>query len=376
MIRANSIRLRLVPLAAVIAAGLSGCSSEREPAPTAPETVRNISVLPVQRADSPDLLEAVGTIRAAETSQLASQTTGNIVEIRVHEGDRVQRGQVLAILDDTQLQAAVDRSAAAESAAQQEVAASDSELVLAQSTLARYQTLYDKKSVSPQEFDEIRARYQAAFAHRDMARAGQAQAKAALAQARTSFSHTRILAPFDGLITEKKADPGMLASPGLPLFTIEGLGHYRLEATVNESDLRYVRIGEQVPVAVDALENAQQRGRVVQIVPAADSASRSFLVKIEVPANAGLRSGLFGRAQFSRGQRSSLLIPQTAVVERGQLQGVYVLDQNRIASLRYLSLGKSAGPSVEVLAGLQEGERLVAKPGDLDLNGKRIEAQQ
>jgi RND family efflux transporter MFP subunit len=338
--------------------------------------VRNISVLPVQRADSPDLLEAVGTIRAAETSQLASQTTGNIVEIRVHEGDRVQRGQVLAILDDTQLQAAVDRSAAAESAAQQEVAASDSELVLAQSTLARYQTLYDKKSVSPQEFDEIRARYQAAFAHRDMARAGQAQAKAALAQARTSFSHTRILAPFDGLITEKKADPGMLASPGLPLFTIEGLGHYRLEATVNESDLRYVRIGEQVPVAVDALENAQQRGRVVQIVPAADSASRSFLVKIEVPANAGLRSGLFGRAQFSRGQRSSLLIPQTAVVERGQLQGVYVLDQNRIASLRYLTLGKSAGPSVEVLAGLQEGERLVAKPGDLDLNGKRIEAQQ
>jgi RND family efflux transporter MFP subunit len=256
------------------------------------------------------------------------------------------------------------------------VAASDSELVLAQSTLARYQTLYDKKSVSPQEFDEIRARYQAAFAHRDMARAGQAQAKAALAQARTSFSHTRILAPFDGLITEKKADPGMLASPGLPLFTIEGLGHYRLEATVNESDLRYVRIGEQVPVAVDALENAQQRGRVVQIVPAADSASRSFLVKIEVPANAGLRSGLFGRAQFSRGQRSSLLIPQTAVVERGQLQGVYVLDQNRIASLRYLTLGKSAGPSVEVLAGLQEGERLVAKPGELDLNGKRIEAQQ
>jgi RND family efflux transporter MFP subunit len=321
-------------------------------------------------------LEAVGTIRAAETSQLASQTTGNIVEIRVHEGDRVQRGQVLAILDDTQLQAAVDRATAAESAAQQEVSASDSELVLAQSTLSRYQTLYDRKSVSPQEFDEIKARYQAAFAHRDMARAGQAQAKAALAQARTSFSHTRILAPFDGLITEKKADPGTLASPGLPLFIIEGLGHYRLEATVNESDVRYVRIGEQVPVTVDALENAQRRGRVVQIVPAADSASRSFLVKIEVPANVGLRSGLFGRAQFSRGQRSSLLIPKTAVVERGQLQGVYVLDQNRIASLRYLTLGKPAGPTVEVLAGLQAGERLVAKPGELDLNGKRIEAQQ
>jgi multidrug efflux pump subunit AcrA (membrane-fusion protein) len=124
------------------------------------------------------------------------------------------------------------------------------------------------------------------------------------------------------------------------------------------------------------LETQQQRGKVVQIVPAADSGSRSFLVKIELPADTRLRSGLFGRAEFSRGNRSSLLIPQTAVVERGQLQGVYVLGQDRIANLRYVTLGKSAGSVVEVLAGLQEGERLVAKPGERDLGGKRIEVQQ
>lgn len=374
MIRANFILLRLVPLAAVMAGGFSGCSSKRTAQPPVPETLRRVSVFPVQRADSPDLLEAVGTIRAAQTSQLASQTMGNIVELRVHEGDRVQRGQVLAIIDDAQPRAAVDSATAGESAAQQEVAASDSDLVLAQSTLTRYQALYDRKSVSPQEFDEVKARYQAALAHRDMTRAGQAQAKAALAQAHTSLSYTRILAPFDGVITEKKADPGMFASPGLPVFTIEGLGRYRLEAAVNENDLRYVRMGEQIPVVVDALETPQ-KGKVVQIVPAADTASRSFLVKIELPADTKLRSGLFARAQFSRGNRPSLLIPQTAVVERGQLQGVYVLDQNRIASLRYVTLGKAAGSVVEVLAGLQEGERLVAKPGELDLNGKRIEAQ-
>ena len=375
MIRTNSNFLSLVALAVFVAAGFSGCSRDRPAHPAVAETVRSVSVLPVQRADSPDLLEAVGTIRAAQTSQLASQTMGNIVELRAHEGDRVQRGQVLAIIDDAQPRAAVDRATAAESAARQEVLASDSDLALAQSTLARYQTLYDRKSVSPQEFDEVKARYQAALAHRDMTRAGQAQAEAALEQARTSFSYTRILAPFDGVIIEKKADPGMLASPGLPLFTIEGLGHYRLEATVNESDLRYVRMGEQVPVIVDALETAQ-KGKVVQIVPAADSGSRSFLVKIDLPADTRLRSGLFGRAEFSRGNRSSLLIPQTAVVERGQLQGVYVLDQDRIANLRYVTLGKPAGSVVEVLAGLQEGERLVAKPGERDLGGKRIEVQQ
>src|SRR6266700_3724825 len=126
MIRANSILLRLVLLAAAIAGGLSGCSDERTAQPPVPETVRSVSVLPVQRSNSPDLLEAVGTIRAAQTSQLACQTMGNIVELRVHEGDRVQRGQVLAIIDDAQPRTAVDRATAGENAAQQEVAASDS----------------------------------------------------------------------------------------------------------------------------------------------------------------------------------------------------------------------------------------------------------
>jgi len=324
----------------------------------------------------PDVLEAVGTVRAAQTSQLASQITGNLAEVRTQEGDRVQRGQILAVIDDAQLRTGVDHAAAAEIAARQEVTASTSDLALAESTLKRYQNLYDKKSVSPQEFDEVKARYQAALAHRDITSANQDQAKAALGQAHTSLSYTRIQAPFDGVITEKRADPGTLAAPGLPIFTIEGLGHYRLEASLNEGDLRFVRTGEVVAVVVDALETTKLKGRVAQIMPAADPGSRSFLVKIELPADARLRTGQFGRAQFSRGQRSSLLIPQTAVVERGQLQGVYVLDQNKIASLRYVTLGKSAGAAVEVLAGLQEREDLVAKPGDLDLNGKRIEAQQ
>jgi len=375
MTRNNLIFSRLIPLAVVLSGGLSGCFNERQLTPTAPETIRNVAVQSVQRADVPDLLESAGTVRAMETTQLASQMMGNIVELRVHEGDRVQRGQVLAVIDDAQPRAAVERAISAVSAAEQEVAASDSDLTLAQSTLNRYQNLYDKKSVSPQEFDEVKARYQAALARRDGTRAGQAQAQAALALAHTSFSYTRVLAPFDGVVTERKADPGTLASPGVPLFTVEGLGRYRLEATVNENDLRYVRMGEQVTVVVDVLENAELKGKVVQIVPAVDPGSRSFLVKIELPADVRLRSGLFGRAQFSRGERSSLLIPQSAVVERGQLQGVYVLDLNGIASLRYVTLGKKSGTQAEVLAGLQESERLVTKPGDLDLNGKRIEAQ-
>jgi len=373
----TSMRLILAGAGTLVLGVLTfvGCSNEHESVSAAPETVSNVSTVSAQSANIPDVVEAVGTLRAAETSQLAAQMMGNIVEIRAREGERVQRGQILAVIDEAQPRAALDRATAADLAAQQEITASESDFALAEATFNRYQTLFEKKSVSPQEFDEIKARYQAAQARREMARAGQAQAKAALQQARTALSYTHIVAPFDGLVTEKKADVGTLASPGMPIFTIEDLRRYRLEVTVNETDLRYVRQGQQTSVSIDALGDRELKGRVVEIVPAADPASRSFLVKVELPSDPSLRSGLFGCAQFGRGERTALLIPRTAVVERGQLQGIYVLDQNRVAGLRYITLGKTSAAQVEVLAGLQAGETLIADPDNRELSGKKIESR-
>jgi len=351
---------------------LAGCTNERRAATIPPETLSNVSVIAVQTTTVPDWLEAVGTVRATQTSQVSSQVMGNILEIRAHEGDRVQSGQVLAILDDSQSRSGTDQAASALNAAEKEVSAADSDFVLAEATLKRYQQLYEKKSVSPQEFDEIKARYQSAEARRDMGRARQAQANAGLTQARTLLGYTLIHAPFGGVVTEKKADAGTLASPGMPIFTIEDTRSYRLEVTVDESELRFVRIGQVSQVTIDALGNVQLPGKVVQIVPAADPASRSFLVKVEMPTDAHLRSGLFGRARFPRGERPTLVVPRSSLVERGQLQGVYVLDANQIAGLRYVTLGKSAGEQIEVLSGLQGGEKLVAVAGDRDLSGKRI----
>ncbi len=364
------------PLAVLLvaAAALAGCSSEQKTVSAAPETVSNVSVLAVHAGNVPDILEAVGTVRAAQTSLIAAQMMGNIVETRVHEGDRVRRGQVLALIDDAQPRANLDRATAAELASGKEIAAADSEFALAEATYTRYQTLLERKSVSPQEFDEVKARYEGAQARRDMARAGQSQAKAALDQARTAAGYSRVLAPFDGVVTEKKADVGTLAAPGMPLFTVEDVRRYRLEATVNESDLRFVRAGQEVPVLVDALGDKESSGRVVEIVPAADPASRSFLVKVELPSDAALRSGLFGRAAFNRGDHKALQIPQASIVDRGQLQGVYVLDANRIANLRYITAGKPSAQQVEVLAGLQDGETIVADPSGRDLAGKKIES--
>ena len=352
-----------------------GCSNERQSVNSVPETVSNVSLVSAQSASIADVVEAVGTLRAAETSQLAAQMMGNIVEVRAREGDHVQRGQLLAVIDDAQPRAALDRATAGEMAAQQEISSSESDLSLAEATFKRYQTLYERKSVSPQEFDEIKARYQAAQARREMALAGQSQAKAALQQARTALSYAHIVAPFDGLVTEKKADVGTLASPGMPIFTVEDLRRYRLEATVNETDLHFVRQGQQVSVSIDAIGDRELKGKVVEIVPAADPGSRSFLVKIELPSDPALRSGLFGRAHITRGERTALLVPRTAIVERGQLQGIYVLDQNRIVGLRYITLGKPSAQQVEVLAGVQLGEMLVGDPGGRELSGKKVESR-
>jgi multidrug efflux system membrane fusion protein len=369
----SSSRGLILALILVLGAALVGCGERRQAPAVAPETVQGLAVVTAQRQAVPDTLEAVGTVRAAQTSQVASQLLANIVEIRASEGTRVSKGDLLAVLDDAQPRAARERAKAALLAADQEVAAAKADLDLATATLRRYQDLFEKKSVSPQEFDEVAARHRGATARREMAAAGLEQARAAVAQATSVFDFTRIRAPFDGLVTEKRADAGTLAAPGMVLFVVEDTQRFRLEVTVDESEIRYVTLEQAVLVVIDALAPEELRGRVVQTVPSVDPASRSFLVKVELPADALLRSGLFGRALFARGERQGLLIPRTAVVDRGQLEGVYVLGADNIASLRYVALGKPLGPQVEVLSGLEAGERVVVEPRERDLAGKRIE---
>jgi len=164
----------------------------------------------------------------------------------------VSQGQVLATIDPAQAQSSLDRAQAALSAAQNEVAAAETERSLSESTLKRFDTLYQRKSVSPQEYDEVKARYQSALERAQPAQAGAAQAKAAVAQAQTAFGYAKVRAPFSGVVTERKVDPGVLAAPGMPLVTVEEVGRYRLEVSIDEASLRFVRLGGQVAVSLDA----------------------------------------------------------------------------------------------------------------------------
>lgn len=370
----KSIRMLLTAIFASLL-GITGCSSDRAVVAKAPETVRGLSLVEVQDRTVPDAFEVIGTVQALRSAPLSAEMMGRITAVNVREGDKVRAGGTLLVIEDMQPKAALEQAQAALTAADHEAAAAESERALAQSTFVRLNKLHDEKSISPQEFDEINTRVQSATARRDSAVAARAQAAAELQQARILLDRTRIRAPFAGVVTERRIDPGALASPGLPLLTIQSAGRYRLEVSIDEHDLRYVRLGGAASVWLDALDGAPISGRVVEIVPAADSASRSFVAKLELPANRNLRSGQFGHAEFVRGEKKAILIPHTALLEHGQLQSVYAVDGNNLATLRYVTLGKTRANEIEILSGLNPGERVISDPGGRDLAGKRIEAQ-
>jgi len=362
-------------VAALALTTLLGCSESKPTGPAPAEKVHGVAVIEVKKATVPDVVEATGTVRAALSAQLASQVMGTITRVNVHESDRVRRGEVLVSIDEAQQQAAYISAKAGLQASQESIAAADADYALADATMKRYQMLYDKKSVSPQEYDEVKTKLAAAQARRDAAHAGRTQAEAGVSQASTSVGFTKVRAPFDGIVISKLAEPGSMAAPGVPLLVVEDPSRFRLEAQVDESKMRVVKLGENVPVLIDALGDQPIEGKVMQIVPAADPASRTFTVKIDLPANPQIRSGLFGRARFPSGQREAIEIPKSAVLSRGQLQAVYVVGSDQLASLRFVTLGATSGDQVEVLSGLQNGDRIVAQPGDRELSAKQVEAQ-
>ena len=369
------IRYNLIFSTAVAVAGLVGCSENKPPILAPAERVRGLALIQVQKATVPDTVEATGTVRAALSAQLSSQVMGTITRVNAHEGDHIRRGEVLVSIDESQQQAAYTSAKAGLQATQESIAAADADYALAEATMKRYQMLYDKKSLSPQEYDEVKTKLAAAQARRDAAHASRTQAEAGVSQASTAMSFTKVRAPFDGVVTSKLAEPGAMAVPGVPLLIVEDPSRFRLEAQVDESKVGAVKLGDTVRVSIDSLGDRAIEGKVTQIVPAADPASRTVTVKIDLPSNPQIRSGLFGRAYFLRGHREAIQVPKSAVLRRGQLQAVYVVGSDQVAALRFITVGNTSDDQVEVLSGLQNGDRIVTQPGDRELSGKQVEAQ-
>jgi RND family efflux transporter MFP subunit len=358
----------------ISAAMVAGCHGADSASPAVIETT-HARIVESRQQQVPLNARSTGTLHARQTAVMSAQLMGRVQQVLVHEGDSVRAGQTLIVLDDAAMRATVEQAHAGVMAAQGAQVAAQTNATLAASTLGRYKQLESQKSVSPQEMDEVSRRAEAAEANLDAVRAQTDAARAQESGARTMMSYARLVAPFSGVVTARMADPGTMAAPGVPLLQVDQAGALQLQVAVDESVIGVVHKGMTVPVVINGAAPASVAGAVERIVPAADPASHSFLVTIDLPASSHLRAGMYGTTEFANGTRQAILIPHTAVVMRGSLACAYVLDSKGVAQLRYLTLGAQQGDLLEVLSGISSGEKLVDAPADRDLAGKRIEAQ-
>lgn len=349
---------------------ISGCQSNSTPPATHHETL-SATVVESREIDAPTLLHATGTLHAHESAQISPQLPGRLVEVLVREGDQVHAGQLLARLDDAAQRSAVEQAEAGYKASEQAQTAAQSDATLANETLERYKKLQADKSVSPQEMDEVARRAEGANARVESMHQQSEAARAQLSGAKSMLAYTQIRAPFNGIVTMRSADPGTFAAPGMPILVVDHAGPLELQANVDESVAPSLHKGLKIPLTVSG---SPVSGTLSEIVPAADPASHTFLVKIQIPDSKQLKAGMYGTADITIGSHKAVFVPASAVVQRGSLPCIYVLDANGIALLRYITLGEKQGNLVEVLSGLSAGEKLVDAPADRDLAGARIEA--
>jgi RND family efflux transporter MFP subunit len=365
----------LVTILLTAALSTAGCSKKHEEgkveiAPVA--VIKGASLEVVKLAAVPDLLDVVGSVRARTSALVSTRIPGSISVLRVREGDRVRKGQLLAQLDAQENQATAAVATAAIDEARRGLDEALSRKKLADTTFERYNNLLKEQAVSRQEFDVKQS-------EKDVAAGGAARAESRLKQAQagakaatTVSDYTRIIAPISGIIASKQADLGATVFPGQPLMTIEDDRSYQLELALPENVATKVKPGSPLQVTLDAI-GSTFAARIAEIVPTSDPASRTFIAKIALNQK-GLKSGMFGRGAVSLGTTTNgITVPKKAVIDHGALTSVWTLDKGNIARMRIVKVGRQSGERVAILSGLSDGDRVVVSGAEKVTEGSRVE---
>jgi RND family efflux transporter MFP subunit len=364
--------------------GKHGTASEERP------LVTGVEVVTAAAATRERFAEAAGTVRAGTIAAVSPQVMGRVTSLPVTEGSRVEKGMLLATIDDTairaQLLAAEAMVAEAEAGAEEverAVAQAEAGKALAEKTYGRFRTLYGEKVVTPQEFDEVEVKrtvavkeYDRALDRRAQGVAKIARAKAQADAARAMLSNTRVTAPFSGIVTEKKVDAGAMAVPGVPILVMEETGRYRLEASVPENYSGALKAGSRVRVILGTDPGEEIPGTVSEVVPLVDPSSRTFTVKVDLPGDLRLRTGMFGRVLFPTGREAPLVVSRKAITRVGGYDALYTVAADNVARLVVVTTGKAFGEEVEILSGIGPGSRVAVSPVDRLVDGARVEIRK
>ncbi|MDD5297881.1 MAG: efflux RND transporter periplasmic adaptor subunit [Rhodocyclaceae bacterium] len=301
---------------------------------------------------------AEAVVEAIHQATVASQVQGRVMEMRVDAGDKVKRGQVLMRIDERE-------TAQAAAGADAQAQAASASLANAKASFERTRNLFTQKFVSQAALDQAEAAYKAAQGQFDAARAGHGQAA-------TVKSFTTVSSPLTGVVAQRLVEMGEMAEPGKPLISVFEPGSLRVVASIPQYKLAEVR--KNLKARVEFPDSGRWLDGVrVEVLPTADSQTHAVRARVILPGDgAGAVPGMFARAHFVIGQARKLVLPQKAVLRRGEVTAVYVQDGAGKLSLRQVRLGENLADGLaEVLAGISAGEKVVLDPVQAEIRLKQ-----
>ncbi|CAN5761224.1 efflux RND transporter periplasmic adaptor subunit [soil metagenome] len=340
---------------------ISSCSSKSK---NTEDKVAPVAVTVSSPAGSAEAgISASGQVEAVETASISTRVMGYITKLNVKVGDRVQNGQVLATINSQDMSAKRAQTEAM-------IAEAEANLKSAEKDYTRFTTLVSQQSATAKELENVTLQYSAAKARVDAARQMRNEVTAMM-------NYTTLVAPFSGTVVQKLAEAGTMASPGMPLLVIERSGSYQVSAAIPENEISKVKLNEKAKLNIKSTGKTFE-GIVTQINPSSQFSGGQYIIKISVPDNekkalyAGMYVNAFiaGKTDSSKLANSDIvLVPQTAIISKDQLKGLYTISANNTALLRWIRLGKIYGNEVEVISGLDRTEQFVLNADGKLYNG-------
>ncbi len=308
------------------------------------------------------VLTLSGTVQATHQANLSTRMMGFVDEVYVALGEKVQKGQLLMTINKMDLLA---KLAQVDAGIKKATVGFES----AERDYMRFKNLYNERSASLKELEDMTARF-------EMAKAGLESANQMREEINAQFEYADIKAPFTGVISQKYIRKGDMANPGMHLMTMESQNEFEVIAQVPESEIVNIHKGTEVTVLLKSVAKTI-KGKVTQVSTSASNTGGQYLVKVALKEKPeAIRSGMYASVQVpvkeEKFNSEMVLIEKSALIERGQLSGVYTVGHNNTALLRWLRLGKSFGEKVEVLSGLSVNEIYILSAGGKLSNGSKI----
>lgn len=342
---------------------LSACSSKNNNEETT--TTKPIEVVTqTANVSTESSLNMSGKIVSAKMVQVSTRIMGRVNAVYVNVGDVVKAGQLLASINDDDIQAKKSQTQAMISEAQ-------AAYLSAKKDYERFQQLYKLQSATAKELDNVTLQYNAAKARVDAA-------KQMKQEVSVSLGYSKVTAPFSGVITQKLIEQGAIANPGMPLFTIEQNDELEVHTTVAENEIALIKQGQKVEINIQSIQK-NILGSIKKINPSALLSAGRYEIKIAIPAvdQKLLFPGMIADINLlipssKKESTQNLFIPKEAIVYQDQLTGIYTVTNNNIALLRWVRLGKTVNNTVEVLSGLSNNETFVLSSSDKLYNGVKV----